>query len=177
MNRKPVADTGNLGEKRMTSETPLLLPPLRGSPSPGPFFRNPATTKTTSADFLAFNASVTSNRLIWGGCQRKEPNPNLQLPHSRLLPPRRDCHKSSQTSGGYSGSASRIWTCAGPQESPAFQSSVWLYPVAGFIIASDRKKDRRMVFPHQPFELRFLKRASRSPAEALDLVPDLESRL
>ena len=55
---------------------------------------------------------------------------------------------------------------------PAFQSSVWLYPVAGFILASDRKKDLLdAVFPAiSPLSYRFLKRMSRSLAsDALDL--------
>jgi SAM-dependent methyltransferase len=53
-----------------------------------------------------------------------------------------------------------------------FQSPVWLYPVAGLILASDRKKDLQdAVFPAiSPLSYRFLKRMSRSPAsEALDL--------
>ena len=58
------------------------------------------------------------------------------------------------------------------QGSPTFQSSIWLYPVAGFILASDRKKELQdAVFPAiSPLSYRFLKRMSRSPAsEALDL--------
>jgi len=57
-------------------------------------------------------------------------------------------------------------------EGHLFSSTVWLYPVEGLILASDRDKHLQdAVFPAiSPLSYRFLKRMSRSPAvEALDL--------
>lgn len=58
------------------------------------------------------------------------------------------------------------------EDPPTVQSSVWLYPVQGLILASDRQKDLQdAVFPAiSPLSYRFLQRMSRGPAsDALDL--------
>lgn len=159
----------------MTSETPLLLPSSESFAITRSFLQNAGYTEDNVCSFLGIQRICDFEQIDLGRLPAvgAEPKPlGLLIRVFFLLQDATVTEIESSIPEDILEALQVLDLLRRTGEAPTFQSSVWLYPVAGFILASDRKKDLQdAVFPAiSPLSYRFLKRMSRSAAsEALDL--------